>query len=59
MSDRFFLDTNLFVYSFEVALKLISDSFLASEPPASPSPAGTSHSPNPRMIAGFDRMIVG
>ena len=28
----------------EVALKLISDSFLVSEPPASPSPAGTPHS---------------
>ncbi len=35
------LDTRL---EREVALKLISDSFLVSEPPASPSPAGTPHS---------------
>ena len=35
------LDTRL---EREVALKLISDSFLASEPSASPSPAGTPHS---------------
>jgi serine/threonine protein kinase/tetratricopeptide (TPR) repeat protein len=35
------LDTRL---EREVALKLISDSFLASEPPASPSPVGTPHS---------------
>ena len=28
----------------EVAIKLISDSFLAAETPASPSPAGTPHS---------------
>jgi eukaryotic-like serine/threonine-protein kinase len=37
------LDTRL---EREVALKLISDSFLVSEPPASPSPAGTPHSRN-------------
>ena len=35
------LDTRL---EREVALKLISDSFLVSEPTASPSPAGTPHS---------------
>ncbi len=35
------LDTRL---EREVALKLISDSFLVSEAPASPSPAGTPHS---------------
>ena len=35
------LDTRL---EREVALKLISDSFLVSEPPASPSPVGTPHS---------------
>jgi eukaryotic-like serine/threonine-protein kinase len=35
------LDTRL---EREVALKLISDSFLVSDPPASPSPAGTPHS---------------
>jgi eukaryotic-like serine/threonine-protein kinase len=35
------LDTRL---EREVALKLIADSFLVSEPPASPSPAGTPHS---------------
>jgi serine/threonine protein kinase/tetratricopeptide (TPR) repeat protein len=35
------LDTRL---EREVALKLISDSFLVSETPASPSPAGTPHS---------------
>ena len=35
------LDTRL---EREVALKLISDSFLVSDPPASPSPVGTPHS---------------
>ena len=35
------LDTRL---EREVALKLISDSFLVSDPPAGPSPAGTPHS---------------